>query len=231
MSEEDLPLLEAEALTVLREGRAVLDRASLRVARGAIHVVVGRNGGGKSSLIEALIGQASFTGAVRCHMRGSGRIGYVPQAFPVDATLPMTVAELLALSRQRLPVCLGLSRRTRATVAHLLDRVGLAGLEGRRLGALSGGELRRVLLAQAMDPPPELLLLDEPGSGLDRASVARLEEIVRALRDEHGTTTLMVSHDLDQVLRLADTVTWIDRTVRGDGPPAEVLLALREGAG
>jgi len=224
------PLIEAEALTVLREGRAVLERASLRVARGAIHVVVGPNGGGKSSLIEALLGQARFTGAVRCHMRGSGRIGYVPQSFPVDPTLPVTVAEMLALSRQRLPVCLGLRRETRRTVARLLDRVGLAGLERRRVGALSGGELRRVLLAQAIDPPPELLLLDEPGSGLDRESVARLEEIVRALRDEHGTTVLMVSHDLDQVLRVADTATWIDRTVRADGPTAEVIAALRAGA-
>jgi zinc transport system ATP-binding protein len=214
----DPPLLEVSDLTLRREGRPIVEGVSLRVARRALHLVVGPNGGGKSSLIEALLGQAAFTGSVRCHFRGSGRIGYVPQSFPVDATLPVTVAEMLALSRQRLPVCLGLRQKTRATVARLLERVGLAGLEGRRLGALSGGELRRVLLAQAMDPPPELLLLDEPGSGLDAASVARLEEIVRALRDEHGTTVLMVSHDHDQVRRLADAVTWIDGTVRRDGP-------------
>jgi zinc transport system ATP-binding protein len=176
--------------------------------------VIGPNGGGKSSLLEALLGQAPFTGTARCHFRGSGRLGYVPQSFPTDPTLPVTVAELLALTRQRLPVCLGVTKATRAVVGRLLDRVGLGGIEDRRLGALSGGELRRVLLAQAMDPPPELLLLDEPGSGLDAASVARLEAIVRALRDEHGTTVLMVSHDLDQVRRLADAVTFIDVTVR-----------------
>ncbi len=214
----DPPLLEVSDLTLMREGRPIVLCASLRVARGAIHVIVGPNGGGKSSLLEAILGQASFTGSVRCHFRGSGRVGYVPQSFPVDATLPVTVAELLALSRQRLPVCLGVRREVRATVERLLDRVGLAGLAGRRLGALSGGELRRVLLANAMDPPPELLVLDEPGSGLDAASVTRLEEIVRALRDEHGATVLMVSHDHDQVRRLATAVTWIDRTVRRDGP-------------
>ncbi len=223
----EAPLVEAAELTVLREGRAVVERASFQVAQGAIHLLVGPNGGGKSSLIEALLGQAAFTGAVRCHFRGSGRVGYVPQSFPVDATLPVTVAELLALSRQRLPVCLGLRRETREAVARLLDRVGLAGMAGRRLGALSGGELQRVLLAQAMDPPPELLLLDEPGSGLDRAGVARLEGIVRALRDDHRTTVIMVSHDLDQVLRLADAATWIDRAVRADGAPASVVEALR----
>lgn len=211
-------LLEVANLTLLREGRPIVSNVSLHVARRAIHLIVGPNGGGKSSLIEALLGQTAFTGSVRCHFVGSGRLGYVPQSFPVDATLPVTVLELLALSRQRLPVCLGVRRETRAAAGRLLERVGLAGLEGRRLGALSGGELRRVLLAHAMDPPPELLVLDEPGSGLDAASVARLEAIVRALRDEHGTTVLMVSHDPDQVRRLADAVTWIDRTVRRDGP-------------
>jgi zinc transport system ATP-binding protein len=211
------PLVEIDGLTIRRDGRPILDQISLRVARRSLHFVVGPNGGGKSSLLEALLGEAQFTGTARCHFRGSGRIGYVPQSFPVDPTLPVTVVELLALSRQRLPVCLGVRWATRAAVGRLLERVGLAGLEDRRLGALSGGELRRVLLAHAMDPAPELLLLDEPGSGLDAASVARLEEIVRALRDEHGTTVLMVSHDHDQVRRLADAVTFIDRTVRPDG--------------
>ncbi len=195
------------------------------MAAGSLHLLVGPNGGGKSSLLEAILGEAAFTGEVRCAFRGSGRTGYVPQSFPVDTTLPVTVAEFLALPRQRLPVCLGLSKETRAKVSELLSGVGLPGIEGRRLGVLSGGELRRVLLAQAMDPPPELLLLDEPGSGLDAASVARLEAIVRALRDDHGTTVLMVSHDLDQVRRLADAVTWIDRGVRHDGSPEAVLSA------
>jgi zinc transport system ATP-binding protein len=147
----------------------------------------------------------------------------VPQGFPVDPTLPLTVVELLALPRQRLPVCLGVRPATRAVVGRLLDRVGLAGLEDRRLGALSGGELRRVLLAGAMDPAPELLILDEPASGLDEAGSQRLESVVRALRDEDGTTVLMVSHDLAQVRRLADAVTWIDRTLRRAGTPADVL--------
>lgn len=221
----DPPLLSVRGLTLRREGRAIVEDVSLEVAAGSIHLVIGPNGGGKSSLIEALLGQAPFTGEVSCHFRGSGRVGYVPQGFPVDATLPVTVVELLALTRQRLPVCLGVRERTRAAVAGLLDRVGLAGFEDRRLGALSGGELRRVLLAQAMDPPPELLLLDEPASGLDTASVTRLEAIVRALRDEHGTAVLMVSHDPAQVRRIADAVTWIDRRVRGAGAPAAVLEA------
>jgi len=223
----EAPLLEARGLTLRREGRAIVEDVSLRVAARSIHLLVGPNGGGKSSLIEAILGQTPFSGEVRCHFRGGGRIGYVPQSFPVDPTLPVTVAELLALTRQRLPVCLGVRETTRACAQKLLDRVGLAGMLDRRLGALSGGELRRVLLAQAIDPPPELLLLDEPAAGLDAQSVTRLEDVVRALRDDHGTTVLMVSHDADQALRLADAVTWIDRTVRGDGAPEAVLAARR----
>jgi zinc transport system ATP-binding protein len=221
----EAPLLDIQGLTLRREGRAVLAGASLQVAARSIHVLVGPNGGGKSSLLEAILGEAPFTGEVRFTFRGTGRIGYVPQSFPVDATLPVTVGELLSLSRQRRPVCLGLSRGTRALVARLLAEVGLPGFEGRRLGVLSGGELRRVLLAEAMDPAPELLLLDEPGSGLDAASAARLEAIVRALRDDHGTTVIMVSHDLDQARRLADAATWIDGEVRRHGTPADVLGA------
>ncbi len=222
----DPPLVEARGVTLRREGRAIVEGVSLRVSAGSIHLVVGPNGGGKSSLIEALLGQTPFAGEVRFHFRKSGRIGYVPQSFPVDPTLPVTVVELLALTRQRLPVCFGVRKTTRAKITGLLERVGLAGLVDRRLGALSGGELRRVLLAQAMDPPPELILLDEPGSGLDAASVALLEGILADLRREHGTTVLMVSHDMDQVRRISDAVTWIDRTVRGEGT-AEAVLAGR----
>jgi zinc transport system ATP-binding protein len=219
----DPPLLEITDLTVTHDGHVAVERASLAVARASIHLVVGPNGAGKSSLVAAVLGEAAFTGRVRCHFRGNGRVGYVPQTFPVDPTLPLTVVELLALSRQRLPVCLGVRAGTRATVNGLLARVGLSGLADRRLGALSGGELRRVLLAGALDPPPELLVLDEPGSGLDERSTLELEAIVRALRDEHGTTVFMVSHDVAQVRRVADAVTWIDRTVRRAGTAAEVL--------
>ena len=217
------PLLEIADLTVVHDGHVAVERASIAVDRGSIHVVVGPNGAGKSSLVAAILGEIDFTGSVRCHFEKSGRVGLVPQSFPTDPTLPLTVAELLALSRQSLPVCLGVRRSTRATIASLLDRVGLAGLEDRRLGALSGGELRRVLLANAMDPEPELLVLDEPAGGLDEASVARFESIVRALRDDRGTTVLLVSHDVAQVRRLADAVTWIDRVVRKTGTPAEIL--------
>lgn len=217
------PLLEITAVTLRRDARVVLDAVDLTVAAGEVCAVIGPNGAGKSSLLSALIGQLPFEGRVAMHFQGEGRIGLVPQSVGVDRTLPVTVAELLATSRQAWPVCLGVQRAVRARVDELLERVGLAGFAARRLGALSGGELRRVLLANAIDPEPELLLLDEPATGLDQDSSRRLETIVREIAGRSRTAVVMVSHELGQVKRLASTVVWLDRRVRARGTVAEVI--------
>ncbi len=222
---EEPPLLAVRGLGV-RHGREVLlDRVDLAVRRGSIHVLVGPNGAGKSTLLAGILGRTAFTGSIVANWRGAGRIGYLPQSFAVDRTLPVTVTDFLALARQRRPVCFGVERGTRGRIEGLLARVGLSGLGDRMLSVLSGGELKRVLLANAIDPPPELLLLDEPAAGLDEMAVGQLEEILLALKRETGLTVLMVSHDLDQVRRLADRVTLLNRTVERDGPPEEVLTA------
>src|ERR1700674_216322 len=164
------PLLEVSDLWVRRGGEGLLERVSVTVARGSLHVLVGPNGAGKSTLLAAILGQIAFAGRIVAHWRGDGRVGLLPQTFAVDRTLPVTVADFLALTRQRRPVCLGLAPKTRQRVSEVLANVGLRGLERRPLAALSGGELRRVLLAHALDPVPELLILDEPTSGLDQSA-------------------------------------------------------------
>src|SRR5262249_50995587 len=175
-------LVEVDGLTVRRQREVLLDAVRLRVGRGTVHVIVGPNGAGKSTLLSAILGQIPFTGQIAINWRGTGAIGYVPQTFVVDRTLPVTVADFLALTRQRRPVCLGVTRAAQRTIAGLLERVGMAGLERRPLSVLSGGELRRVLLAHAFDPEPELLLLDEPAAGLDESAMATLEEMLLAAR-------------------------------------------------
>jgi zinc transport system ATP-binding protein len=149
-------------------------------------------------------------------------VGFVPQVFAVDRTLPITVVELLALARQRRPIFLGVTQPARREADELLERVGLGGFGPRRLSVLSGGELRRVLVANALDPTPEFLLLDEPTSGVDSEAVVRLDEVLIQLRAA-GTTTLLVSHDDDEVRRVADQVTLLSRTVKRTGTPAELL--------
>jgi zinc transport system ATP-binding protein len=222
--------MEGALLTVrgmgVRFGREILlDGVDLDVRRGSIHVVVGPNGAGKSTLLAGILGRTAFTGSIVAHFKGTGRIGYLPQSFAVDRTLPVTVADFLALPRQRRPVCFGIERGTRQRISGLLARVGLSGLGERMLSVLSGGELKRVLLANAIDPTPELLLLDEPAAGLDEMAIGQMEEILLGLKREAALTVLMVSHDLGQVRRLADRVTLLNRTVERDGPPGEVLTA------
>ena len=215
-------VVDIDALTIRRQREPVLDRVSLRVPRGTLHVIVGPNGAGKSTLLAAVLGQTAFDGRITLNWQHTGANGYVPQ---IDATLPVTVEDFLALTRQRRPVCLGIASATRRVIRDLLARVDLAGLERRPLAVLSGGELRRVLLAHALDPEPELLILDEPASGLDEPSAQRFERALTDLKRAGRTTILMVSHDFDQVRRVADRVTLIDRRVLDEGPPGTVLGA------
>lgn len=217
------PVLEIRDLTLSRNKRVLLAGAALEVPPGRIHVLVGPNGCGKSTLLAAVLGMAEFSGSIRLHWRGNGRIGHVPQFFAVDRALPLTVAEFMALTRQRRPVCFGVGRARRAALEQLLARVGMEGVLRRQLGTLSGGELQRVLLANAIDPLPELLLLDEPASGLDESATQRFEELLLEISRCAGAAVLMVSHDLAQVRRLADQVTLIDRGVARSGAPARII--------
>ncbi len=221
----DPPLVEIEDLTIRRQREVVLDRVSLRIPRSSLHVIVGPNGAGKSTLLSAVLGQTAFDGRIILNWKGSGAIGYVPQAFAVDPTLPVTVEDFLALTRQRRPVCLGIGSSTRRAIGKLLERVGLAGIDRRPLAVLSGGELRRVLLAHALDPEPELLILDEPASGLDEAAAEWLEQTLTDLKRTARTTIVMVTHDFEHVRRIADRAVLLDRRVIAEGPPDQIVGA------
>jgi zinc transport system ATP-binding protein len=206
--------LEISGLALRPARETLLADFSLGVDRGSIHAIVGPNGAGKTTLLSAILGLIPFDGRIVAHWAGRGRIAYVPQQFQVDRTLPVTVADFLALGRQTFPVCLGVTSATRKRISALLNRVGLKGIENRPLSVLSGGELRRVLLANALDPLPELLILDEPGGGLDVDASRWLDETLMSLKGE--VTVLMVSHDSEQVRRIADRVTYL----RGEAPTA-----------
>ncbi len=198
-------------------GVRILDRVSLTVRSRTIHAVVGPNGAGKTSLLRCLAGTMPHTGDIRIRAKGRADIGYVPQSLGLDGALPLTVRDVLNVALHRRPAFL--PRRRRPALTALLDRTGAGHLLDRPLAALSGGELRRVLLAQALEPMPTVLLLDEPASNVDTPGMQRFEEILADLRDRHGTTIVLVAHDLAGVARLADWVTAINRAVTYDGPP------------
>jgi zinc transport system ATP-binding protein len=219
---DPLPLIEIESLTVRHESGVILEKVSLCVDRASIHVLAGPNGGGKTTLLKSILGQNSFEGTIRCHWRGEGRIGYVPQSLEFDRELPITVVDFLGMALQRRPVCLGVGTSVRTKVVGALEKVGMADRAGRKLGVLSGGELQRVLLARALLPTPELLLLDEPTAGVDEAGLKKLEETILLLKRERDISTLMVRHDLARALAVADRATMLNRTAR-TGLPTEVL--------
>ncbi len=221
------PGIAVENLSLSFGRTQVLEAVTLAVAPGGIHALVGPNGCGKSSLVRCLLGQMPHRGQVAFDWPGRpGRIAYVPQALQFDAGLPMTVLDFLAALDGPRPVFLRPDTATRARIEARLARVGMAGKSGRRMGALSGGERQRVLMAQALEPAPDLLILDEPMAALDESGAALFETLLGALRAE-GVTILWVEHDLEAVRRLADRVTGLSRHVLFDGPPAAELTSER----
>lgn len=206
------PALAFDNLSLKLGGTHVLDAVSFQVQAGALHCLVGPNGGGKTSLVRALLGQMPHTGSIRLDGGPSRPVGYVPQLADFDRNVPMTVYDVMALLGQRRPAFLGSSRAARAAHAEALQRTGVAGLGHRAFGSLSGGQRQRVLLAQAITPLPRLLILDEPTDGIDKPGLQLVESLVKELH-ERGVTILWINHDLEQVRRIAQSVTVLNQRV------------------
>ncbi len=210
---------------------AVLEEISLHVHCGELTAIIGPNGAGKTTLLRALLGEIPFQGELQFVHSGSNqqfgrpRVGYVPQRMDLDFSAPATVSDLFASVSQRQPLWLGLGRRARTEALCALEMVEGQHLLGKTLGALSGGELQRVLLALALHPLPDLLLLDEPVSGVDQAGMELFYRMVSQLRRNLDLSILLVSHDLAAVARVADRMIFLNRRVLADGTPAEVLTS------
>jgi len=202
----------------------ILEDVSFTVRAGTIHCIVGANGGGKTSLIRSMVGQMPHSGRISIHWQEGRVIGYVPQTLDFDRSLPITVLDFMAMTSQRRPVFLGVSRARRQLVETVLDRLGLNGKLNSKLGSLSGGERQRVLFAQALIPEPALLVLDEPMTGLDLAGKEILEGAIREFA-RAGGTVVWINHDIAQVDEMADALTYINRKVLLDGAPREVLAS------
>lgn len=215
-------------LTVLRSGKPVVEKVSLHIHCGEITALVGPNGAGKTTLLKAILGELPHSGSLNYldaagERSGKPRIGYVPQRLDFDLNSPVSVMDLFQASSGWRPTWLFPSRRWRGCARDILARVQAEHLLDRRLGALSGGELQRVLLALALDPIPDLLLLDEPISGVDYKGMQLFYNIVGELKREYDLSIILVSHDLPVLVSLADRVVFLNRTIQSIGSPAEVL--------
>lgn len=217
-SAQDPAALEVRGLGVQLGGQTVLTAIDLEVRPASIHALLGPNGAGKTTLIRCLTGGLPHQGEIRFRFKGDGRIGYVPQILEFDHSLPLTVTDFLLIMLQQSPVLFRRSPRKISEVKACLEKTGCAHLADRLIGSLSGGELRRVLLAQAMAPVPEILLLDEPASNIDEVGARAFAQTLVNLRDQHGIAVIMVGHDLSTIARIADQVTGINGTITWSGP-------------
>ncbi len=218
------PAIRCDELSLHLGGARLLECVSLHVAPGTLHCLVGPNGAGKTSLLRCLLGQAPHTGRITLAWPAApGAVGYVPQTLDFDRTLPVTVEDFLTLTTQAAPAFAGVRAASRPAIDAALAAVGMGARRRSLLGRLSGGELKRVLLAQALTPRPALLVLDEPMNHLDAPAVAHATALLRELRAA-GTTLLCCLHDLAQVRALADAVTGLHAgRVVFSGPPDAVL--------
>ncbi len=219
-------IIEADDVTLRYGSHVAVAASSFRVPKVGVVCVIGPNGSGKSTLLSSLAGLVAPSSG-RLRVLGQepeavrDRLSYVMQSTPVPRATPITVREVVGLGRL---AALGMFRRFRAAdrtaVADAMQRMDISHLASRHMHELSGGQRQRVLIAQGIVQEHELLILDEPLTGLDITSAATIDHLIHDQRDD-GCTVILTTHDLDEA-RAADWVILISRRVVASGPPATV---------
>lgn len=225
-----VPAIAVDGLTVRYGEILALDSATIVIEPGQICGLIGMNGSGKSTLFKSIMGMVRpdrgtvlIDGQPPIRARRSGAIGYVPQSEDVDWAFPLSVRDVVMMGRY------GLQRWTRRptrsdrqAVAEALERVELADLADRQIGALSGGQRKRAFVARGIAQGATIMLLDEPFAGVDKRSEATISTLLRQL-SAGGSTILISTHDLHALPGLCDEAILLMKKVLLHGHPDEVL--------
>ncbi len=207
--------------------QVVLEDVNLHIHCGSINAIIGKNGAGKSTLIRAMLGELPHEGKIEFKDRENGRlkklnIGYVPQSLNIEKNTPVSVYDLIASYQSRCPVFLKKSRKAEKKIRQALEVFEAGDLMDRQVCNLSGGQLQRVLLAMAVMDEPNLLLLDEPVSGIDQSGMELFYRTMQYLKESFDLAIILISHDLDYVAKYADKVILLDKTIVKEGSAREV---------
>jgi ABC-type Mn2+/Zn2+ transport system ATPase subunit len=227
------PVIVFSDATVRFGGRTALEGVSLEIPEGELIGIIGPNGSGKTTMLKAILGQVvPDSGKVRifdcacdelrCHHRA--RIGYLPQLRRIDPYFPLTVYEAVMMGRY---ASIGLFRRPgsqdHGIVAQSLRDVGMGDHGDTPLGQLSGGQQQRVFIARALAQRPQVLLLDEPTTGVDAATQRSILDLIQRLRDTLQLTIVLVTHDINMIGPIANRVALLQTKLVAAGPPQAVL--------
>jgi len=215
-------------LTVMLEGHTIIDNISFTVPAGETSAIIGPNGAGKSVLLKTMLGLIPANHGTVSILETENtslaqiapRLSYIPQSLKIDPAFPLTIAGLFSLKSSRF---IGTTPAERERMSELLALVGMKGREHLRLATLSGGQLQRVLLAYSLVSEPELLILDEPAAGVDSHGQESLYALLERIQSERQLSLLLVSHELDIVMRYATHVLCLNQRLLCAGIPSDVL--------
>ena len=205
----------------------IIENVNLHIHCGKITTIIGRNGAGKTTLIRAILGEIKHSGNIefmdlKNKTMGNLKVGYVPQYVNIEKNTPMSVYDLFAGYVSKAPVFFRRNKKTYEMIKEQLRIFDAQDLIDKRACDLSGGELQRVLLAIAITPVPNLLLLDEPVSGIDRNGMKLFYENICYLKDNYDLAMIVISHDFEFVSRYADNVILLDKTILKEGSFEEI---------
>lgn len=208
--------------------QVILKNVNIHIHCGELTVIIGKNGAGKSTLLKAILGEIPHTGEItfldmRENSKKKIKIGYVPQSINVERHMPTTVYDMFASYISDVPVCFKKDKKIYDEIKEHLKLFGAEKLIDKGIGNLSGGELQRVLLAIATKPLPNLLILDEPVSGIDVNGIKDFYEIINRLKTKYDMSIILVSHDLELVRKYADKVILLDKEILKEGTPENVF--------